>query len=189
MKSLISFFFCDFELCFTSPFVFNSCITCYSFLSPLKKDHLKKKSGELPFFLFLRFFFSSSFSSRLFVSFSLNLPFCSLGYSKKNSLSVCFFHGLLFFCPLKICFFFFFIFLFLFLNFSITPCSQIPCFSFLLCTFISFLFSFFFFFPPFLYFFFSLLLSFFPISLHLLFVHLLFLDLVFLLSQFSLSRF
>ena len=66
-----------FDLCHTSPFVFNSCITYFSFLPRLRNISslfLNFVSGELPFFsVSSLFFFSSSFHSRFFVSLSCEI--------------------------------------------------------------------------------------------------------------------
>ena len=78
-----------FDLCHTSPFVFNSCITYFSFLPRLRNISslfLNFVSGELPFFsVSSLFYFSSSFHSRFFVSLSCesSILFTSLFKKKK----------------------------------------------------------------------------------------------------------
>ena len=62
-----------FDLCHTSPFVFNSCVTYFSFLPRLRNISslfLNFVSGELPSFFCFFVFFSSSLHSRFFVSLS-----------------------------------------------------------------------------------------------------------------------
>ena len=71
LKKKVSENVLKFDLCHTSPFVFNSCITYFSFLPRLRNISsmfLNLVSGELPsFFCFFVFFFSS-FHPRFFVS-------------------------------------------------------------------------------------------------------------------------
>ena len=100
-----------FDLCHTSPFVFNSCITYFSFLPRLKKYLLYV--FELCFWrtsLFFCFFvlnFCSSFHSRFFVSLSCESSILFTSLFKKIKflvlfslfiLSSFFFHSWLFLC-------------------------------------------------------------------------------------------
>ena len=102
-----SLFFCDFELCFTSPFVFNSCITCYSFLSPLKKDHLKKNLENFLFFCFFVFSFLLPFHLDCLFLFHWIFHFVHLVIQKKTPFQFVFFMVSFFFVRLKFVFFFF----------------------------------------------------------------------------------